>query len=77
MICFSRRNGAAWNHFTREQIVNYFRRYFEIEEIKHFASIEGDDVMRHFYSSFMRGKSSSAFRRKQLFERLNENIICA
>ena len=53
LVCFSYKNGPAWNHFTREQIVELFEGYFEIEWIKHVSSLEGDKVTRYFYEVFM------------------------
>ncbi len=32
LMCFSWRNGSAWNHFTKEDIVGYFSGNFEILE---------------------------------------------
>lgn len=54
MVCFSYRNGAAWNHFTKEQITQLFSNYFEVKEIKHISSIEGDGYRRYFYSVLMK-----------------------
>lgn len=53
LTCFSFRNGPAWNHFTREQIIDLFRDHFNIEWIKHVASLEGDNVIRYFYQALM------------------------
>lgn len=53
LVCFSRKNGPAWNHFTKEQIQGLFENYFEIEWIKHVSSIEGDNVTRYFYEVLM------------------------
>ena len=33
--CFSYKNGKAWNHFTKEDIVRYFGPRFDIIEMKH------------------------------------------
>lgn len=54
VTCFSRRNGPAWNHFTEEELSDIMTPYFVIERMKHFGSIEGDEVLRYFYSVFMR-----------------------
>jgi ubiquinone/menaquinone biosynthesis C-methylase UbiE len=53
-ICFSRRNGPAWNHFTEEELKRIFSPYFGIEKIEHFSNVEGDGVRRYFYSIFMK-----------------------
>ena len=54
LVCFSYKNGLAWNHFRREQIVELFEGFFEIEWIRHVSSLEGDGVMRHFYETMMK-----------------------
>jgi SAM-dependent methyltransferase len=53
MVCFSYRNGRAWNHFRREQIVELFGDHFEIENIDHVSSLESDEVTRYFYEVLM------------------------
>jgi len=53
IVCFSYKNGPAWNHFTREQITRLFSNYFRIKEIKHISSVEGDGYRRYFYSVLM------------------------
>jgi len=53
LACFSYRNGAAWNHFRKEQILGLFHDCFEIKWIKHVSSIEGDKVRRYFYEVMM------------------------
>ena len=53
MVCFSERNGSAWNHFTKEQIIQLFSNYFKIKNIEHVASVEGDGYTRYFYSVLM------------------------
>lgn len=53
LVCFSHRNGPAWNHFRREQILEMFGDYFEIGWIKHVSSLEGDNVTRYFYETLM------------------------
>jgi 2-polyprenyl-3-methyl-5-hydroxy-6-metoxy-1,4-benzoquinol methylase len=42
LTSFSYKNGPAWNHFTKKQIIDLFSDYFEIDEIRHISSIEGD-----------------------------------
>ena len=54
MVCFSDRNGRAWNHFRREQIVELFGDHFEIENIDHVSSLESDEVTRYFYEVLMK-----------------------
>jgi SAM-dependent methyltransferase len=53
MACFSDKNGRAWNHFRREQIVELFGDHFEIENIDHVSSLESDEVTRYFYEVLM------------------------
>ncbi len=52
VICFSRRNGPSWNHFTEDQLRQIFSR-FDVLEIEHFSSVEGDGIVRYFYSVLM------------------------
>jgi len=54
MVCFSDENGPAWNHFRRDQIIELFEDYFEIDRIEHVSSIEADNVTRFFYETLMR-----------------------
>jgi ubiquinone/menaquinone biosynthesis C-methylase UbiE len=54
LTCFSSKNGSAWNHFTEKEIVSYFSPYFEVEDVKHAGSVEGDGVTRYFYTVLMR-----------------------
>jgi 2-polyprenyl-3-methyl-5-hydroxy-6-metoxy-1,4-benzoquinol methylase len=56
LTCFSYKNGPAWNHFTRKQIIDLFSEYFEIKEIRHISSIEGDGYRRYFYTVLMKKK---------------------
>ena len=56
LTCFSYKNGPAWNHFTEKQIVSLFSGYFEINEVRHVSSIEGDGVRRYFYTVLMKKK---------------------
>jgi ubiquinone/menaquinone biosynthesis C-methylase UbiE len=57
VVCFSHRNGPAWNHFTKEQIFELFEDYFEIEWIKHASSLEGDNATRYFFEVLMEKSS--------------------
>jgi ubiquinone/menaquinone biosynthesis C-methylase UbiE len=56
LVCFSYKNGPAWNHFTKKQIIQLFADYFEIKEIRHISSLEGDGYRRYFYSTLMEKK---------------------
>jgi ubiquinone/menaquinone biosynthesis C-methylase UbiE len=56
LTCFSYKNGSAWNHFTEKQLISLFSGSFEINEIKHYSSIEGDGVRRYFYTVWMKKK---------------------
>lgn len=56
LTCFSYKNGKAWNHFTEKQLISLFSVYFEIIEIKHYSSVEGDSVRRYFYTVWMKKK---------------------
>jgi cyclopropane fatty-acyl-phospholipid synthase-like methyltransferase len=56
LTCFSYKNGPARNHFTKKQIIDLFSDYFEIDEIRHISSIEGDGYTRYFYMVLMRKK---------------------
>lgn len=53
MTCFSRHNGPAWNHFTEVQLRDIFSPFFDIIDVKHFPSVEGDGITRYFYSILM------------------------
>lgn len=53
LVCFSDKNGLAWNHFSKEQIVKLFGDYFEIEWIRHISSLESDQIIRYFYEVLM------------------------
>lgn len=53
LVCFSYKNGPAWNHFRKEQIVELFRDHFKIERIRHFSSLEADKITRYFYEVLM------------------------
>jgi 2-polyprenyl-3-methyl-5-hydroxy-6-metoxy-1,4-benzoquinol methylase len=56
LTCFSYKNGPGWNHFTRQQIIDLFSRAFNIESLQHISSLEGDGVIRFFYTVLMRKK---------------------
>ena len=59
LTCFSYRNGPAWNHFTRQQIIGLFSGFFELEQIRHNPSLEGDGVIRFFYTALLKKKPTS------------------
>ena len=54
LTCFSHKNGPAWNHFTKQQIIDLFSSYFEIEEIRHYPLLESDGYTRFFYTALMK-----------------------
>ena len=56
LTCFSYKNGPAWNHFTKKQITDLFSKHFEINEVRHISSLEGDGVKRFFYTVLMKKK---------------------
>ncbi|MGD0070611.1 MAG: methyltransferase domain-containing protein [Candidatus Bathyarchaeia archaeon] len=56
LTCFSYMNGPAWNHFTRQQIVNLFSDNFQIDKIEHYPSREGDGYIRFFFTALMQKK---------------------
>jgi len=57
LICFSDRNGPAWNHFSKEQIRKYFSSCFKIQSIEHFGSVESDGFIRFFYAVLMQRRT--------------------
>ena len=57
LICFSDRNGPAWNHFTKEQIAEHFSEKFTPTSLHHFGSVEGDGYTRFFYSVLMQPRT--------------------
>lgn len=56
LTCFSYKNGRGWNHFTRQQIIELFSGHFELGELRHYPSLEGDGVIRFFYTVLMKKK---------------------
>jgi ubiquinone/menaquinone biosynthesis C-methylase UbiE len=56
LTCFSHKNGPAWNHFTKQQLIELFSPYFEMGEFRHYPSVEGDGVTRYFYTVLMKKK---------------------
>ncbi len=59
LTCFSIKNGPAWNHFTKQQIISLFSGSFKIELILDVSSLEGDGIVRYFYTALMRRKEFS------------------
>jgi ubiquinone/menaquinone biosynthesis C-methylase UbiE len=57
LTCFSYRNGRGWNHFTIQQIVNLFSELFVLGKIRHYSSLEGDGVIRFFFTVLMKKKT--------------------
>jgi len=53
LVCFSGRNGPAWNHFSKEQLAQYFSSLFKFQNLEHFGSVEGNGYKRFFYSVLM------------------------
>jgi len=53
LVCFSDRNSSAWNHFSKEQLVQIFSDRFKFQNVEHFGSVEGDGYKRFFYSVLM------------------------
>ena len=58
LTCFSDRNGPAWNHFSRQQIIDLFSGFFKLESLQHAPSLEGDQVTRFFYTALMRRREN-------------------
>ena len=56
LTCFSYRSGQAWNHFTKKQFIDLFSDSFEMGEFRHYPSVEGDGVIRYFYTVLMKNK---------------------
>ena len=56
LTCFSYKNGLSWNHFTKQQLIDLFSDYFEMNAFRHISSIEGDGVRRYFYTVLMKKK---------------------
>lgn len=54
LICFSDRNGPAWNHFAEGNLRELFSRFFDILWAKHMGTLEGDEVVRYFHNLLMK-----------------------
>lgn len=59
LTCFSYGNGPGWNHFRKQQIIDLFSALFEIKQIRHYPSLEGDGHIRFFYTALMKKKPAS------------------
>jgi ubiquinone/menaquinone biosynthesis C-methylase UbiE len=57
LTCFSYKNGKAWNHFTKRQLIDLFSGLFEMGEFRHYPSLEGDGVTRYFYTVLMKKRN--------------------
>jgi SAM-dependent methyltransferase len=53
LTCFSYQNGSGWNHFTKQQLIDLFSEFFKFMKIEHYSSLEGDGVVRFFYTVLM------------------------
>lgn len=56
LTCFSDRNGPAWNHFTKDQLIRFFSDKFMFQKVAHYGSVEGDGLTRFFFSILMQKK---------------------
>lgn len=56
LTCFSYRNGRSWNHFKKGELVKLFSSYFDLDKFRHYPSVEGDRVIRYFYTVLMKKK---------------------
>jgi len=56
LTCFSDRNGPAWNHFTKDQLIELFSSRFTFQKVAHYGSAEGDGLIRFFYTVLMQKK---------------------
>jgi ubiquinone/menaquinone biosynthesis C-methylase UbiE len=56
LTCFSSKNGPSWNHFTRQQLIDLFSGRFDFELLQHYASLEGDGIVRFFFTALLRTK---------------------
>ena len=59
--CFSFMRVPGWNNFTLKQIIDLFSCYFELGEIRHYSSLEGDGLVRFFYTVLMKKSKSTQF----------------
>jgi len=56
LTCFSYKNGAGWNYFTKKQLICLFSAYFDLGEFRNYGSVEGYGVTRFFYTVLMKKK---------------------
>lgn len=56
LTSFSSQNGLAWNHFTEQQLKEFFEEFFAFKAIRHYPSIEGDGYTRYFFTVLMKKK---------------------
>lgn len=56
LTCFSDRNGSAWNHFTKDHLIQLFSGKFTFQRVAHYGSADGDSFTRFFYSILMQKK---------------------
>jgi len=56
MTCLSYRNGPSWNHFTEQQVREFFSGNFSIEGEEHYGSLESDGAYRHFFTFLFQKK---------------------
>jgi hypothetical protein len=56
LTCFSYRNGPRWNHFTRKQLEELFSKHFKLGKFQDYPSLEGDGLIRFFYTVLMKKK---------------------
>ena len=56
VFCFSHRNGPAWNHFTEDDMIQIFSKFYNIKNIQHVESVEGDSNVRYFWAVLMEKK---------------------
>ncbi len=54
LTCFSYKNGPARNNFAKNDVLNLFSSLFRVEDVTHFGSVEGDGVVRYFYTFLMK-----------------------
>jgi SAM-dependent methyltransferase len=53
LICFSDRNGLAWNHFAEADIREIFSGHFDTLWARLMGTLEGDGVVRYFHNLLM------------------------
>lgn len=53
LMCFSDRMGPSWNHFSEQQVRDFFSGHFKILILNEISSVEGDGAIRYFHLSLM------------------------